>query len=155
MIFASEAIGFLLFGVAHWMWGFKYFSVSRQMPFKLANEEVPKKMIKCQKITNWIFLTLNCIAPMLFGIGAIRDLSEISEVTGAALTPPLEFISGIFLVCALCKIKSVARSQGNSQINTFAMTLHATAFGLYLASWLLIFPAFYIGNYEFVSLGLI
>ena len=46
MLYTSEAIGFLLFGVAHWMWGFKYFSVSEQMPFKLAKKEVPDQMIQ-------------------------------------------------------------------------------------------------------------
>ena len=53
------------------MWGFKYYSVSTKMPYKLEKKEVPKKIIRCENITDKIFLSLNFIAPMLFGIGLI------------------------------------------------------------------------------------
>ena len=62
------ASGLLLFNVGHWMFAEKYFSMACEAPFKLAQTEVPRRILICNKITNWIFLSLNAIPPILFGV---------------------------------------------------------------------------------------
>ena len=53
------------------MFANKYFKMSSQTPFKLAKREVPKSIERCDQITNCVFLSLNCIPPILFGIGYV------------------------------------------------------------------------------------
>ena len=108
------------------MFAHKYFSISRQTPFKLANKEVPRRMIICDKITNWVFLFLNCITPIFTAVAAIgieinfykyyflgKDTEKMryllnlySEMTVIlySITLLLPIISGFLLFCALCKI---------------------------------------------------
>ena len=66
-----NATGLLLFNVGHWMFAEKYFSMACEAPFKLAQKEVPRRILICNKITNWIFFSLNAIPPVLWGVGAI------------------------------------------------------------------------------------
>ena len=73
------ATGFLLFNVSHWMFAHKYFSMSRQLPLKLAGAKVPRFVIICDQITNWIFLSLNSIPPIFFGVAAIGVLQASSN----------------------------------------------------------------------------
>ena len=42
-----SSLGLLLFGVSHWMFAFKYFSMSRQTPYKLQKTEVPSSIVVC------------------------------------------------------------------------------------------------------------
>ena len=65
------AAALLLFNVGHWMFAHKYFSMSRQLPLKLVNIKVPRFIVICDNITNWIFLSLNSIPPILYGVGFI------------------------------------------------------------------------------------
>ena len=65
------ATGYFLFNVGHWMFAEKYFSMARKAPFKLAQTEVPRRILICNQITNWVFLSLNAIPPILFGVGLI------------------------------------------------------------------------------------
>ena len=62
------ATGMLLFNVGHWMFVHKYFSISRQAPFKLIHTEVPRRIVVCDQITNWVFLSLNSITAVLYAI---------------------------------------------------------------------------------------
>ena len=63
-----EAFGMLLFNVGHWMFSQKYFKMARQVPFKLAKREVPRNVVLCDQLTNWVFLTLNAIPPTIYGV---------------------------------------------------------------------------------------
>ena len=45
--------------------------MARYTPYKVAQQEVPREMIRCDKITNWVFLSLNAIPPVLCGAGYI------------------------------------------------------------------------------------
>ena len=47
ILFSFNAFGFLLFNLAHWMFAYKYFKMSRQLPFELAKREVPKNVVVC------------------------------------------------------------------------------------------------------------
>ena len=67
--YSFESLGMALCNMAHWMFAHKYFKISRQTEYKLANKKVPRKIIMCDKVTNWIFLILNGIAPILNGFG--------------------------------------------------------------------------------------
>ena len=73
--YGFNAVGYLLFNLAHWMFAYKYFKMSRQLPFKLARREVPRNVFICDKITNWILLSFNSIPPILYGVGAIGKYS--------------------------------------------------------------------------------
>ena len=70
-MFGINYTAHLLFNVSHWMFSFKYYSMSRQTPFKAAKQEMPRGMIRCYKVTNWVFLILNAIPPILSGVGYI------------------------------------------------------------------------------------
>ena len=71
------ATGYFLFNIGHWMVAEKYFSMARAAPFKIAQTEVPKSIRICDKITNWVFLSLNAIPPILYGVGYIRPLKSL------------------------------------------------------------------------------
>ena len=66
-----NALGFLLFNVSHWMFAFKYYSMSRQSSYKISKQEVPQRLLKHDRIINWVFLTLNTLPPILYGVGYI------------------------------------------------------------------------------------
>ena len=68
ILFGLNATALLLFNVSHWMFAFKYFSMSRQTTFKIAKQEVPKGIVRCDKITNWVFLSIIAIPPILYGV---------------------------------------------------------------------------------------
>ena len=53
------------------MFAYKYFFMARVFPFKLSKREVPRGIVICNKITNWIFFSFNAIPPIIFGIGEI------------------------------------------------------------------------------------
>ena len=71
--YGLQAVGLLLFNISHWMFAYKYFFMARQVPFKLANREVPKNIVICDKITNWVFFSLNFIPTILYGIGGVAS----------------------------------------------------------------------------------
>ena len=71
IVYGSEAVGYLLFNVGHWIFANKYFSLSRQAPHKLAQKEVPRSTVLCDKIINCFFLSLNVLPPILLGVGFI------------------------------------------------------------------------------------
>ena len=66
-----SATGYLLFNVSHWMFAFRYYTMARYTPYKVTQQEVPREMIRCDKITNWVFLSLNSVPPVLNGVGYI------------------------------------------------------------------------------------
>ena len=46
----------------------------------------------------------------------------------------IPIITGIYLFCALSNINKSLRNTNDAQVNVKAMALHATSFGLYMAS---------------------
>ena len=66
-----NSTAYLLFNVAHWMFASKYFTMARQTPYKVAKQEVPREIVRCDNITNWVFLSFNAISPLLYGVGFI------------------------------------------------------------------------------------
>ena len=71
VFYGLRAVGLLLINVSYWMFAYKYFFMARQLPFKLAKREVPRNVVICDQITNRIFLSLNIIPPIFFGLGEI------------------------------------------------------------------------------------
>ena len=71
IVYGFFASGYLLFNISHWMLAFKYYSMSRQSSYKIAKQEVPQRILKHDQITNWVFLTLNTLPPILNGVGYI------------------------------------------------------------------------------------
>ena len=146
--------GYILFNVSHWMFAFKYFSLSRQIPFKQAGKEVPRRIAICDKITDWVFFTLNWIAPVLLATGLVIILVVSSKNPDDWVNKTLKFfkmsnisymvsislpiISGILLFCALYNIYKSVKTQNETQVNLKAMSLHATSFGLYMVSVLIV-----------------
>jgi hypothetical protein len=153
--------GFILFNVSHWMFAFKYYSMSRQSSYKIAKQEVPQRILKHDRITNWVFLTLNTLPPILLGVGYIgyhiantnnhadfgKKLLKLGKISRlVSLFVPI--ISGVYLFTALYKINKSVKSQDDTQVNLKAMALHATSFGLFMASTLF-FIFVYVMDYYF------
>jgi hypothetical protein len=69
-----NCLEFLLFNVSHWIFAFKYFSITRQMPFKLVNLKVPRSILICDRLNNVVFLRLNSIAPITTAAFHITEL---------------------------------------------------------------------------------
>ena len=135
------------------MFAHKYFSMSRQLPCKLAKVEVPKRIVLCDKITNWIFLTLNAIPPIVYGVSSVGFVTTLKHRNWKLhatyikiqdiswwITMSLPLVSGIYLFTALYFIRKYKRNE--VQINTKTMTLHATSFALYMASIFLFLYAY-------------
>ena len=129
-----------------------------EAPFKLSQTEVPKRILICNKITNRVFLSLNATLPILYGVGFIGELKADQKIAhdkflkmgnfSYDITLFTPILSGAFLFTALYLIK---KSVGNnSQVNIKAMTLHATSFGLYMASvllWICIYSMYTNGKF--------
>ena len=45
--FGFLATGLLLFNVSHWMFAYKYFKMSRQIPFKISKRKIPRNIVVC------------------------------------------------------------------------------------------------------------
>ena len=71
ILFSFGAFELLLFNVGHWMFAHKYFTMSRQAPHKLSQKEVPRGIVVCDEIINWVFLSLNALPPVLYFVGVI------------------------------------------------------------------------------------
>ena len=160
ILFCLDATALLLFNVSHWMFAFKYFSMSRQTPYKIAKQEVPTGIVRRDKITNWIFLSTNAIPPILFGVSEcgrftagsnghmklsnyFHQTARISLV--ASYSAPIT--SGIYLFTALYTINKSVKSQENTQVNLKAMALHATSFGMFMVSILYFLFVYVMANY--------
>ena len=143
-----QATTYLLFNVAHWMFAHKYFSMSRQLPCKLAKLKVPRSIVWCDRITNLILISLNAIAPIAYGYSAIGALKALKhrnwnlmikygkiENISFQITQFLPLISGVYLFTALYYIRKYKRKE--VQINIRTMAVHATSFLLYIVSSLI------------------
>ena len=122
--------------------------MARQVPFKLTKREVTRNIVICDKITNWVFLSLNSIPTILFFVGEIfyhesiangnkkliPKFHAMNQIT-YLITEFMPIITGLYLFTALYFLSKYARN--DYQINIKAMTLHATIFALYMASALL------------------
>ena len=148
MFYGFLAASLLLFNVGHWMFAHKYFSMSRQLPLKLVNIKVPRIIVICDNITNWIFLSLNSIPPILYGVGVIGLFQALSNGNTELankfsvmfyicfqITEFAPIITGVYLFTALHFIRKYKRHE--VQINAKVMTLHAASFAIYMASLLL------------------
>ena len=47
IFYGLRAFGLLLFNVSHWMFAYKYFKMSRQIPFKISKRKIPRKIVVC------------------------------------------------------------------------------------------------------------
>ena len=125
---------------------------------KLVNIKVPRFIVICDNITNWIFLSLNSIPPILYGVGAIgyyqarsNGNTELAKQFSVMfnicfqITEFVPIITGVYLFTALHFIRKYKRHE--VQINAKAMTLHATSFALYLASTLLFLYVYVMFRY--------
>lgn len=142
-----NCFGFLLFNVSHWMFAFKYFSITRQMPFKLASLQVPRTIVICDRINNGLFFSLNCIAPILTATFYITGMILGLHVnlrkekpfwrTGDVfymITLSLPIITGSYLFVALYFIIKSTKKRNNYEVNVVSMFLHASSFALYMIS---------------------
>jgi hypothetical protein len=63
-----NGVWMLCFNLAHWMFAFSYYKISRIRSFTLDNKNVPETIIKFDQNTNRVLFSLNIIVPLLFGI---------------------------------------------------------------------------------------
>ena len=134
------------------MFAFKYFKITRQMPIKLANRKVPKQIVICDHINNGVFLSLNCIAPILtaafyitgiileYPVGDWNRVEHFYKMGNISymITMTLPLITGSYLFVALYYIWRQTSKRNNYQVNVKAMCLHASSFALYMISVLLL-----------------
>lgn len=55
------------FNVAHWMFAFEYYSISRYMPYLLMKTTPSRQMIRCDELINKILMFFNVLAPIMSG----------------------------------------------------------------------------------------
>ena len=92
---------------------------------------------------------MNAIPPILYGVlefgreaAGSNDQLELSNYfrqtarISVLATYFVPITSGIYLFTALYKINKSVKSQDDTQVNLKAMALHATSFGLFMASTL-------------------
>lgn len=148
------------FGVASWLFSFRYWTIARAMPFSIAGENYPAKMLSEEKRLNTIFFTLNLLAPFVEGIGYLcADLFAIYVISfdgqyvavGCKFAiGALQIVSAGFFCSAIFKIRGwVNAGDGTDQINLKILVTHLLAFALYLLSTVtlyIFFAIYYLGN---------
>jgi len=63
----SFAIRDATFNVAHWMFAFEYYIISRYMPYLLMKTRPSSRMIRCDELINKFFMFFNVFAPIMSG----------------------------------------------------------------------------------------
>ena len=135
----------LCFNIAHWMFAFSYYQISRRTPHALNGDKVPPNMVKRDQTTNRIFFSLNVIVPIVYGVSQWGTFMYPASKLWFWINRPsfqvcriLQLISGAYLFCALNEIKKFGNNLSAS-INLKTMTLHAVSFGLYMLSIVIVF----------------
>lgn len=131
------------------------------MPYVIEHREVPHSVMRKDRLTNAIFLTLNLMFPVITGIAycfadskldttGSKNLINNSLMTTKCGVVILQVISAGYLGVAINKIRKFVgkKEQSAYEIDVCQLTTHLLAFGLYLVSSLvmLIFLADSINN---------
>lgn len=75
------------FNVAHWMFAFEYYSISRYMPFLLMKARPRISMVRCDELIYKLFLILNIFAPIMNGASLlIYNLCDIKFESPNSMT---------------------------------------------------------------------
>jgi hypothetical protein len=133
------------FCVSHYLMAVKYQDMARVVPDLLRGKK-EKPRTTTAKVIHWVLLTLNILAPLLYG-WAVIDYDRTKHVLNQPTTDfqtwfcnitaytsgTLEIVSGIILVRSILKVRDFFRQVGaENYINTKILLRHASAFGLYL-----------------------
>ena len=68
MLAISNVIELACFNVAHWIFAFQYFKISRSAPHAFNDSNIIKQNEKCDSALNKIMMFFNILLPVLFGI---------------------------------------------------------------------------------------
>lgn len=66
--FLSTEVRDISFNLAHWLFAFEYYAISKLIPFVLQNRSLPEGMLIQQKLLFWAVLALNILTPFLEGL---------------------------------------------------------------------------------------
>ena len=114
MIDLFNAIYWGLLNIAHWMFSFEYYNMVRIIPFVLDDIPIPENIIKLNKTQFWVWIILNTIAAILWGITMIyNEFIRISLI----IVFLLGFISANYLGLSIYRIRKLIK-QKEIQINT-------------------------------------
>jgi len=157
-----SVIAYAGFGLAHWLYCHKYYKISNVINYYRAQQAVPQAMVKRDKITNYVMITLNIVPALLEGVSRTLVLHQFyyngynpklwqfdkiytsSKIAIGAMT----VVSAGYLGVGVTKLyKNAKNGQGDEKINVPHMLAHAGAFGTYMASlmvlWGLYLPLVY------------
>lgn len=141
------------FTLAHWIFGYRYFTISRVMKFVVSEnpQPVPEDLSKNAESVNIAGIVINSLISVLAGgffvLVAMVDAESVAldacyEYSTVAVGV-LQVISACLLGIGICKIHSLAKEHNmRHRINNNQFLLHYSAFGLYLLATAVMFISY-------------
>lgn len=151
---------FVGYNIAHWIFGFKYFKISRVMIYFIKSQRVPPSRRQKDEKINTVFIWLNFAVALAATAANFMWLQEIRDQNAKAINfwsklyatlkicvGLLDVISAGFLCAGIWGIHETAKKTGQGRIDDRIdipqLVLHFSTFGLYLASLLTLY-IFYV-----------
>lgn len=128
------------FNVAHWLFAFEYYTISRFMPFVVEGQQIPAEMVAKDKMVYVAMLSLNFLIPLaeastllIYNLNDERTrLETISMITMRVVVGVLQIVSGVFLGYAILKVKRYLDDKEGSHVNARILAVFSIMFGLYM-----------------------
>lgn len=143
-------------GSSHWIFAMQYFRIGRFLPQILKGEPIPEKTERRLKCLFWSILSIMVFLPLLKAV----SLYEINfdeyyyqnsdpgawsflAIALSFMVTTMQIISGCLLIYGVNKIRKYYRNNEKSNLlDTKTLTLHASTFGLYLVSLVILVMSF-------------
>lgn len=121
--FLSTQVRDISFNLAHWIFAFEYYAISKLIPFVLQQKSLPGGMLAQQRFFFWAVLVLNITSPFLEGLMTFEyNLFYIAEGVTSSFWGLLmclakfavglcQIISAAFLGIAIYKISKMLSSK--------------------------------------------
>lgn len=144
----SNGVYDLLFCIVHWVLASSYRSISKEMPRIVQGSDVDHAARRRERIVFWVMMAANILFPVVEVVGFqgwnFQFFVELKQepdaywldisAVGQNAMWICQIISGFTLVQAIYRIRRFMSEQDDNSVDTKMMTLHASAFGLYLIS---------------------
>lgn len=143
---------FLLQSYAHWMFSYEYYHMARVIPFVLDDKVIPDNILKSNRAQFRIWCILITIVCVLFGLFVyLLDANYSSpnkkklflyEAISLLVLALLSTVVSFYLGLSIYRIKQLTTMK-NCQVNTKIMTVHASIFGIFTISSLVVACAYF------------
>lgn len=104
------AVRDITFNLAHWIFAIKYWLIALEMQYLIAGRQLSKNLILVIKITNWTFVGLDLVMPLVYSACFdVLNLKYENQLTEEAVAPP-QILVTLYLVTNYSKGSLLAAS---------------------------------------------